>query len=145
LVRTFKGQLLKKFKCPKAKEKSEMKRFEELWNGSIRRVMGLDGEVKSTRGLGYNSEDDILGPNEYVNNFFESRRVACHMVTTGSKQEETLSLNPTLPPKKRKPMEDIPSIKETSEEDAHVSSSKNMVNPRFSITITGLRSSPITR
>jgi hypothetical protein len=37
--------------------KAETKRFDDIWSGSQNKILGLDGKVKYTRGLGYNCDD----------------------------------------------------------------------------------------
>jgi hypothetical protein len=50
-------RLAKKAKCLRDITKAEAKRFDELWNGGQNKVLGLDGKIKYTRGLGYNCDD----------------------------------------------------------------------------------------
>jgi hypothetical protein len=46
-------ELAEKEKCLRDMSKTEAKRFDDLWSGSQNKIMGLDGKVKYTRGLGY--------------------------------------------------------------------------------------------
>jgi hypothetical protein len=50
-------ELAKRAKCLRDMSKAEAKRFSDLWNGSQNKVLGLDGKIKYTRGLGYNCDD----------------------------------------------------------------------------------------
>jgi hypothetical protein len=50
-------KLAKKAKCLRDISKAEAKRFDELWNGGQNKVIGPDGKIKYTRGLGYNCDD----------------------------------------------------------------------------------------
>jgi hypothetical protein len=50
-------ELAKKAKCLRDMSKTEAKRFNDLWNGGQNKVLGLDGKIKYTRGLGYNCDD----------------------------------------------------------------------------------------
>jgi hypothetical protein len=49
-------RLVERTGCPKKISKSRMDRFNKLWSGSDQRVMGLDGNLRYTRGLGYSGE-----------------------------------------------------------------------------------------
>jgi hypothetical protein len=49
-------RLVERTGCPKTIYKSRMDRFNKLWSGSDQRVMGLDGNLRYTRGLGYEGE-----------------------------------------------------------------------------------------
>jgi hypothetical protein len=50
-------KLAEKAKCLRDISKAEAKRFDDLWSSSQNKVLGLNGEVKYTRGLGYNCDD----------------------------------------------------------------------------------------
>jgi hypothetical protein len=63
-------RLAKKAKLPKSIPRSQMENFEKLWRGSFKQVMGLDGKMKSSRGLGYESDKDLLNPEEACRQFF---------------------------------------------------------------------------
>jgi hypothetical protein len=44
--------------CLRGMSKAEVKTFARLWDNPRKMIMGLDGTVKNTRGLGYESDDD---------------------------------------------------------------------------------------
>jgi hypothetical protein len=50
-------ELAKRAKCLRDISKAEAKRFDDLWNSGQNKVLGLDGKIKYTRGLGYNCDE----------------------------------------------------------------------------------------
>jgi hypothetical protein len=50
-------ELAERAKCLRDMSKVEAKRFDSLWSGSQNKILGLDGKIKYTRGLGYNCDD----------------------------------------------------------------------------------------
>jgi hypothetical protein len=50
-------KLAKRAKCLRDISKIEAKRFDELWSGGQNKIIGLDGKIRYTRGLGYNGDD----------------------------------------------------------------------------------------
>jgi hypothetical protein len=50
-------RLAKKAKCLRDISKAEAKRFDDLWSGGQNKILGLDGKIKYSRGLGYNCDD----------------------------------------------------------------------------------------
>ena len=66
------GHLVNNAKLLNNISKRDMKRFEKLWSGSMQTVMGLDGTMKKTRGLGYNSGDDMPSLGQANRDFFKN-------------------------------------------------------------------------
>jgi hypothetical protein len=50
-------KLAKRAKCLRDISTIEAKRFDDLWSGGQNKILGLDGKVKYTRGLGYSCDD----------------------------------------------------------------------------------------
>jgi hypothetical protein len=50
-------KLAKRAKCLRDISKAEAKRFDDLWNCGQNKILGLDGKVKYTRGLGYKCDN----------------------------------------------------------------------------------------
>jgi hypothetical protein len=70
-------KLAKKAKLPKSILRLQMENFKKLWRGSFKQVMGLDGRMKSSRSLGYESDKDLLNSEEACRQFFECHMVSC--------------------------------------------------------------------
>jgi hypothetical protein len=50
-------RLAKKAKYLRDISRTEVKRFDDLWNGGQNKIVGLNGKMKYTRGLGYRLDD----------------------------------------------------------------------------------------
>jgi hypothetical protein len=51
-------KLAQKISCLRDMSKAEVKTFIRLWDNPRKMIMGPDGKMKNTRGLGYESDDD---------------------------------------------------------------------------------------
>lgn len=69
--------LTKKTPCPTTVSKSMMARFAKMWYGSHNRITGLDGKMKYSCCLGYQSDDEGSDGWELPG----SPSVTCHMAT----------------------------------------------------------------
>jgi hypothetical protein len=67
--------------------KAEAKRFDDLWSGGQNKVLGLDGKIKYTRGLGYNC-DDATCFEESLNESHQIRESCC-MVAVEALEDES--------------------------------------------------------
>jgi hypothetical protein len=56
--------------------------------------MGLDGKMKSSRGLGYESDKDLLNPEKACERFFECHMTSCN--ETPVEEEEDNEASPII-------------------------------------------------
>jgi hypothetical protein len=79
----------KRAKCLRDISKTEAKRFDDLWSGGQNKILGLDGKVKYTRGLGYNCDDAACSEeslNEYHSHLI---RESCCMIAVETLEDES--------------------------------------------------------
>jgi Reverse transcriptase (RNA-dependent DNA polymerase) len=81
-------KLAKRAKCLRDISKTEAKCFNELWSGGQNKILGLDGKVKYTRGLGYNC-DDTTCSEESLNEYHPHQiRESCCVVVVEALEDE---------------------------------------------------------
>ena len=81
-AKRYNAKMVKLVGLPESISREQLENFERLWNSSPKKVMGLDNQLKNTRGLGYETESD--GEN--------STRAYCNMAEISDQAEDTLDV-----------------------------------------------------
>jgi hypothetical protein len=115
-------ELAKKVKWLRDMSKAEAKRFNDLWNGSQNKVLGLDGKIKYTRGLGYNCDDAVCFEGSLNERRTEESccMTAVEMLDDKSEEDSTPVLKNALKQLEREPntVDELTEINLGTEEDS---------------------------